>query len=110
MILHYDEIEEVLEQITFRDYTFHLNNDHERYSLQATYREPDVNTGVLATQWTRIWDLNDLTKDQVVQTIFKCCLTSMEHRTREHFLYKNRPIFGPHFDVEQLWAISKDRE
>jgi len=43
---------------------------------------------------------------EVVQTLFKAALTVAEHELRESFLYKGRAIYGPHFDLEKLHALS----
>jgi hypothetical protein len=77
------------------------------YHVAASYDEPDVLSGEDAVQTTRWWPINpEWTKDQIVQTLFKCVLTSHEHRVREHFLYKGRPVFGPHFELDKLWEIA----
>ena len=61
-------------------------------------------------QYTRKWPLSQyMVKSEVVQTALKCVLTSVEHRVREHFLYKGERIFGPHFDVEALYELAKNR-
>jgi hypothetical protein len=74
------------------------------------YIEKDTITGVLETQYTRRWLLSHwMSKDEVVGTAFKCIMTSMEHRAREWFLYNKRPIFGPHQDIENLWANCENR-
>lgn len=26
-----------------------------------------------------------------------------EHRAREHFQYRDRAVFSPHYDIEDLW-------
>jgi len=43
-----------------------------------------------------------------VQTAFKAVLTFEEHEIREHFLYKNRPVFSPHYDVEYIRTIMEN--
>jgi hypothetical protein len=78
--------------------------------LRGEYLEKDTTTGELESQYTRRWNLSPLmTKDEIVATAFKCILTSMEHRTREWFLYRNRPIFNPHQSVDKLWESCEDR-
>lgn len=89
-------------------YTFNVLVDGrgEMY-LQATYNEADIKTGDIETQHTRRWFLSpEMTKSEVVATCFKCIITSMEHRTREHFTYRGERIYGPHFDVEALHSIA----
>jgi hypothetical protein len=79
--------------------------------LQASYNEKDTGTGVIERQHTRRWLLSpEMVKSEVVATAFKCVLTSMEHRTREWFLYKGKPIYHPHYDVDKLAAITALRE
>lgn len=102
-----ERLREIVAQCSFMDYSFHVKTDGRGdLYLQATYIEPDIDTDLLETQTTRRWFLSpSMTKSEVVQTVFKCCITSMEHRTREHFTYRERRVFGPHFDVDALWGI-----
>lgn len=105
MDLH--EMEEWVARCTFPDYTFAVWRDPRgTIYLQARYAEPDALTGVKAVQQTRRWLLSPaMTPSEIVQTVFKCALTSMEHRTREFFRYQGRAIFGPHFAVDALWDL-----
>ena len=100
-----------LADVKFGDYTFEVRQGHGGVFLRAAYMEPDVYTGKVERQETRKWLLSPhMTKSEIVQTAFKCCWTSFEHRCREGFLYKGRRVFGPHFDVDDLWNLCKDRE
>lgn len=94
----------VLYQVRFQAYRFFvIANERGEVYLQARYMDKDIYTGVDAEQRTRRWLLSpEMTVSEIVQTAFKCCMTSMEHRTREAFTYREARIFGPHFDVEQL--------
>ncbi len=88
------------------EYEFHVNDTHGGIMLHATYVEKDIITNKLETQHTRHWRLTpSMTKSEIVQTVFKLCLTSAEHRCREHFLYRSKRVFGPHFDVDALHSI-----
>jgi hypothetical protein len=81
--------------------------------LQAGYMEPDVESGsgIPVRQLTRRWFLSpEMTRSEIVQTVFKCVLTSMEHRVREWFRYSGNPVFSPHFDVDALWQICEERK
>lgn len=93
---------------SFPDYTFEVKVDGRgAIYLQAGYDEADVVTGVVERQLTRRWFLSpEMVKSEVVSTCFKCIITSVEHRTREHFTYKGRRIYGPHFDVDALHSIA----
>lgn len=105
------DVQAILKEVAFMDYTL-LATESEydgRWFMQGSYREACIDTGAEALHMTRRWLLTPyMTKSEVVQTAFKLCLTSMEHRTREHFLFRGRRVYGPHFDVEALWAIAED--
>ena len=104
------EMREIISLVHFEDYTFEVKEGMTLFScyLQASYFEPDIITGEDSLQKTRKWMLSrHMVKSEVVQTAFKCVITSLEHRAREHFLYRNERIFGPHFDVEALYEIAK---
>lgn len=104
------EVEVILSNIEFEDYTFCAHQRGDIIYLQAGYYEDDIITGRREHQKTRKWLLSEhMVKSEVVQTAFKCVMTSMEHRVREHFLYRQERIFGPHFDVDALYDIAKAR-
>lgn len=106
------EIQKILNDISFKDYTFRATVDGrgEMY-LQGHYVEADTVTKKESIQLTRRWFLSpQATRSEIVQTVFKCALTSMEHRTREWFHYKGRPVYSPHYNVEALWLLAGERE
>lgn len=105
-----EEMTAIVLQCSFSEYRFHVETDGRgAIYLQAFYDEADVHTGVLETQCTRRWFLSPMmSKSEIVQTVFKCALTSMEHRTREFFRYRDRAVFGPHFKVDALWSLCED--
>jgi hypothetical protein len=78
--------------------------------LQAAYSEPDTVTGAESRQLTRRWFLSpEMTKSELVQTAFKCIITSMEHRVREWFRYAGNAVFSPHYDVDALWELCEKK-
>lgn len=94
----------VLELVEFPGYIFSVSEAHGGVILRASYMEPDVyKRGEPVEQLTRKWLLSPyMTDSEIVQTVFKCCYTSFEHRCRENFTYKGKRIFGPHFNVDDL--------
>ena len=79
--------------------------------LRAVYWENDTVSGQMEKQTTRRWLLSpEMTKSESVATAFKCVMTSMEHHTREWFLYKGKAIYHPHHDVDKLLEICEVRE
>lgn len=101
-----------VDQCKFPEYDFRLSiSSRGEYFLQATYMDKDIETGLVEKQFTRKWYLSPyMVKSEVVATCFKCVITSMEHRTREHFTYRGKRIYGPHFDVDALHSIADQTE
>lgn len=103
---------EYLKDIYNPPYTFQVLTDGrgDRY-LQGSYMEEDIYTGAKEVQLTRRWFISPFqTKSEFVQTVFKCVITSMEHRVREHFLYQNERVFSPHHNVDALVKLCKETE
>lgn len=98
MSLTYTEQREILNEVSYKDWTFKLTFDY----LQVSF------TGCDGTQWSgRKWKLSDhMTKSELVQTALKAVLTAEEHESREQFRYKGRTLFGPHLDVDALLEIA----
>ena len=108
-----DKAKEILAECLFPDYTFKVETSSHTGAvyLQATYLEADTVTGKVEEQLTRRWFLSpNMGRSEIVGTAFKCIITSMEHRTREWFLYRGRAIYQPHYDVDALHAICEQRE
>jgi len=101
---------DVVCECQYSGYGFHVIHDSRgAIFLRGSYEEADVDTGVKEMQLTRRWFLSpEMTKSEIVQTVFKCVMTSMEHRCREWFRYRSKAVFGPHFDVDALWDICAD--
>lgn len=101
----------LIAKVSFLNYHIKVHDGHGGIFLRAEYYEPDIYTKVNEKQYTRKWLLSPLMTDsEIIQTCFKMCFTSMEHKTRESFTYKGSRIFGPHFDVEDLVSLCKDKE
>lgn len=82
--------------------------DGDRAYLQLGFWEIDRDNPAAppAYQKSRKWMLSPhMTKSEVVQTAFKAVMTAEEHETREKFSYRGQPVFGPHFDLDQLVRI-----
>lgn len=77
--------------------------------LQVQFIAPDVATGETQVFGGRKWRLSmHMTQSEIVQTALKAVLTAEEHEARELFLYRGRPVFGPHVNVERLWELAGD--
>jgi len=101
-----DEIQRVLRLVHFPLYVFHVAQAGDRFWLQATFFSECAETSEVKRQHTRKWYIShEATRSEVVQTAFKCVLTSVEHEAREAFRYRGMPIFGPHYDCDLLAAL-----
>lgn len=105
--MNIDEMRVVIASCKFPNYEFEVGEGTSgMIYLQAAYQEPDVDTGRPEWQYTRKWILSPhMVKSEIVQTVFKCVITSAEHRVREWFRYKDKAIFGPHYDVDVLHSV-----
>lgn len=95
----------ILLDVKHPEFSFLVGQDSSRAYLQVRFSaDGEIWHG-------RKWLLSPhMTKSEVIQTAFKAVLTAIEHEAREHFLYKDRPVFGPHFDVDALHAtLSTDK-
>lgn len=103
-----DQVLGIVGKCRFENYSFHVDGD-ENIFVHASYCESDTVTGVMMRQRTRRWLISDeATPSDVVRTCFKCVLTSMEHRAREWFTYRDAAIFNPHFDADELVEIHRN--
>lgn len=58
---------------------------------------------------TRKWPLSPhMTESEIVQTALLCILVAEEHEAREKFLFRGKPVFGPHFDVDRLHDLCEE--
>lgn len=99
---------EVLRLVDFPGYYFQVvGNFVGPTYLQGVFKAPcRVAGGRPVRQTTRKWLLSaHMTPSELVQTAFKCVLTSYEHEAREQFRYRQQAVFGPHFNVERLAAL-----
>lgn len=95
-----DEVRAIVENVKFMDRTFRLGPMGHGYFLQVEYMEADIDTGVVEKQRARKWYVSPFsTETEVVETAFKACRVSMEHVLKEHFTYRGRRVYSPHFEV-----------
>jgi hypothetical protein len=108
--MNLSEAQDIVSQIEFEGYAFKVLSRNGVLYLQAEFTEADIITGEPSLQKTRKWMLSEhMVRSEVVQTAFKCALTSAEHRVRESFKYRGERIYGPHFDCEALVEIAKGK-
>lgn len=96
----YTDFKYIIDQIEFRDWRVQvIRPSHSRGNclLQVRFQADGKEWG------GRKWYLSPyMTYSEVVQTALAAVLAAVEHEAREHFLYRGRAIFGPHFNVARL--------
>lgn len=86
---------------------FEARTDREGAQVRGCFWAPDPRTGKACEHFTRRWLISPhATDSEIVQTLFKICLTAVEHEAREGFSFKGQSVFGPHFDVHALADLS----
>ena len=110
------QVREIVSKCTFtpygaQQYDFRVTESSGRWYLQAHHSTLDMQTRKGKEEFsTRKWLLSPhMTDSEIVQTVFKCCITSAEHEAREGFQYKGYSVFGPHYDVEALVDLCERR-
>jgi len=105
------DVYNIVMSVQFMDREIRLGNMGNGFFLQVQYMEADVETGVVEKQQARKWYISPYsTESEIVETAFKACRTSMDHVLKEHFLYKGRRIYSPHFDVNARIAMCDARQ
>lgn len=104
-------VRRIVSDVKFFDREFYVTAKGDGYLLQLQYNDLDVETGRMERQHGRKWYVSPYsTKSEIVRSVLKACLTSMEHITREHFTFRGQRIFGPHLDVDNLVELAKTRK
>ena len=121
-MLSRDDVQNVLDDITYRDWILYLGDDNGRMYLQVQFWAYDVDAhervrfqlsahNFRKLQKGRKWVLSPyMTPTEIVRTAHKAIRTAVEHEVDENFMYKNHRIYGPHIDVEALIEASQKLE
>lgn len=105
------EVQGVLNHVSFPEYTFRIVfADDLAIFVQGEYYEEDTVTSKVELQKTRLWLVADTdTEDEIVRTLFKLVMTSMEHKAREWFKYDDVAVMNPHFKVRDYVKYIKEQ-
>jgi len=103
----FEEIEEIVKQISFRDWRFSITHYFNRgILLVAEFNAPCAVTLEPGVQRSRKWPISPhMTKGEIVQTALLAVRVAVEHEMREDFKWRGQAIFGPHFDIELLHEL-----
>jgi hypothetical protein len=97
----------VLGRVVYPGYHFTAHERSGMVYVKAQFMAPCAKTGEPERQTTRRWLIRpDASEMEIVQTLFKLVLTSLEHEARENFKWCGRAVLGPHMDLDQLWKAA----
>ncbi len=101
-----DEIQAVVDAVHAEGRTFRLLEKGDGYLLQCTYLERDVESNVVRDQHSRKWYVSKhMTETEIVETAWACYQRSVIHQAAEHFTYRGRRVYSPHFKIEDRLRI-----
>jgi hypothetical protein len=106
------EIQCILADISYQDWEIALVVENEIQFLQVQFEELCMcrTKEKMMRHYCRKWRISPkITKSELVQTAFHAIMTAEEHEIRERFTYKGSAVYGPHFDVEQLAQLYRDK-
>ena len=105
-------LRETIADLKYKNWYFYVDKDGIcLWYLQVRWVGTHATTLEPAEWGGRKWRISmHMTRSEIVQTALKAVLTAEEHEAREHFQFKGRAIFGPHLNIETLWAIAGEQE
>lgn len=109
--MKHEQLLAILNDIKILDRLFIATPSSGGWHLQVTYNEADIDTGKIEQQYSRKWFVaDDATESDVVDTAFACVMRSYDHVVQEHFTYKGKRVFSPHYTIEQRLAMASRQE
>lgn len=98
-----EQIQAIIDRISFRDRVFRLLEKGDGFLLQMSYHEVDINHPGTppVLQSTRKWYVSQYsTETEIVETAYAMVCRSQLHVAAEHFNYKGRRVYSPHFHID----------
>lgn len=75
--------------------------------LQIACLRPDTFTGEMGEGRGRPARLTEnVTRSEVVFTVWGLFESYVIHEAREAFLYRGRRVLGPHMDIDAIWSVA----
>ena len=106
------EIQDLLKKVVFMDRKFLVMKKGDGFLLQMSYMELDVDEpekGV-CEQKTRKWYVSPFsTETEIIESCWAMVCRSQMHVAGEHFTFKGRRIYSPHFDVHARVGLCDDK-
>ncbi len=97
-----EEIQNILKDVSFQDRQFLLLDKGDGFLIQMSYMEADVDHPAdgPVEQKTRKWYVSPyMSETEIVETCWAAVQRSQLHIAGEHFRYRNKQVYSPHFEV-----------
>lgn len=97
-----EEIQVILDRVSFMDRKFLLLEKGDGFLVQMSYMEEDVTkpNSPPVEQKTRKWYVSPFsTETEIVETCWAMVCRSQMHVAAEHFEYRGKRVYSPHFDI-----------
>lgn len=97
-----EDVRRIVGAVAFMDRKFRVMERAGGFLLQLEYYEEDVDHPERGPQLQRArkWYVSPFsTETEIVETAFKACRVSMDHVLKEHFTYRGRRVYSPHFKI-----------
>lgn len=102
------DIQNILSDVNYKDWTFRVSSLSESFFIQVQFTVIDEDTQLPEIHRGRKWYINSyMTRSEIVQTAFLAVMVAEEHETRNNFRYKNKAIFCPLYNADELVAFSE---
>lgn len=107
-----EQLDALMTATTFPGYTWRLQAIESGWLVWASFKAACTVSGGDPVPWTtRKWYVSQhACRSEVVGTLFKLVVTSLEHEAREMFKVDGRAVFDPHVDVAALASICGNHE
>lgn len=102
------DIQAVIDRVSYPGYTFLTRQTEDGWLVWAKFEASCTVKGGPPVPWTaRKWYVSQHScLSEVVGTLLKLVLTSVEHEARENFRFAGITPFDPHLDVMELGKLS----
>lgn len=96
-----EHIQTALDEVSFMDRKFLLLEKGDGFLIQMSYMEANVENPVsIEEQKTRKWYVSPYsTETEIIETCWAMVCRSQMHIAAEHFHYRGRRVYSPHFDI-----------
>lgn len=101
-------LDEILQSVTYPGYTWCIEALGERgWLVWASFMAPCSVHGGEPIKWTtRKWYISKhACRSEVIGSLFKLVLTSLEHEARELFKVDGQAVYDPHVSIDALAAV-----